>query len=224
VTRGVPSPRVRLGLKENWRQFALLVLVNAFVGGMVGLERTVVPLIGSEDFGLVLRTAIFSFIVTFGVVKAVSNLFAGGLADRFGRKRVLVAGWLLGAPVPLMIMYAPSWEWIVAANVLLGANQGLAWSMTVIMKIDLVGPRGRGLAVGLNEFAGYLAVGVTAFLTGYLASVYGLRPEPFYLGVAYIVLGLLVSLFVVRDTREHVRLEMEEHPRAEPVGLQGGLR
>jgi MFS family permease len=171
VSRGVPSPRVRLGLKENWQQFALLVLVNAFVGGMVGLERTVVPLIGSEDFGLVLRTAIFSFIVTFGVVKAVSNLFAGGLADRFGRKRVLVAGWLLGAPVPLMIMYAPSWEWIVAANVLLGANQGLAWSMTVIMKIDLVGPRGRGLAVGLNEFAGYLAVGVTAFLTGYLASV-----------------------------------------------------
>jgi MFS family permease len=212
VTREVPSPRVRLGLKENWRQFALLVLVNAFVGGMVGLERTVVPLIGSEDFGLVLRTAIFSFIVTFGVVKAVSNLFAGGLADRFGRKRVLVAGWLLGAPVPLMIMYAPSWEWIVAANVLLGANQGLAWSMTVLMKIDLVGPRGRGLAVGLNEFAGYLAVGVTAFLTGYLASVYGLRPEPFYLGVAYIVLGLLVSLFLVRDTREHVRLEMEEHP------------
>jgi MFS family permease len=221
VTRRVPSPRVRLGFKENWRQFALLVLVNAFVGGMVGLERTVVPLIGSEDFGLVLRTAIFSFIVTFGVVKAVSNLFAGGLADRFGRKRVLVAGWLLGAPVPLMIMYAPSWEWIVAANVLLGANQGLAWSMTVIMKIDLVGPRGRGLAVGLNEFAGYLAVGVTAFLTGYLASVYGLRPEPFYLGVAYIVLGLLVSLFLVRDTREHVRLEMEEHPsEPSPLGFR----
>jgi MFS family permease len=221
VTRGVPSPRVRLGLKENWRQFALLVLVNAFVGGVFGLERTVVPLIGSEDFGLVLRTAIFSFIVTFGVVKAVSNLFAGGLADRFGRKRVLVAGWLLGAPVPLMIMYAPSWEWIVAANVLLGANQGLAWSMTVIMKIDLVGPRGRGLAVGLNEFAGYLAVGVTAFLTGYLASVYGLRPEPFYLGVAYIVLGLLVSLFLVRDTREHVRLEMEEHPsEPSPLGFR----
>jgi MFS family permease len=212
VTRGVPSPRVRLGLKENWRQFALLVLVNAFVGGMVGLERTVVPLIGSEDFGLVLRTAILSFIVTFGLIKAFSNLFAGGLADRFGRKRVLVAGWLLGAPVPFMIMYAPSWEWIVAANVLLGANQGLAWSMTVIMKIDLVGPHGRGLAVGLNEFAGYLAVGGTAFLTGYLASVYGLRPEPFYLGVGYALLGLLISIFVIRDTREHVRLEMEEHP------------
>jgi MFS family permease len=221
VTRGVPSPRVRLGLKENWRQFALLVLVNAFVGGMVGLERTVVPLIGSEDFGLVLRTAILSFIVTFGLVKAFSNLFAGGLADRFGRKRVLVAGWLLGAPVPFMIMYAPSWEWIVAANVLLGANQGLAWSMTVIMKIDLVGPRGRGLAVGLNEFAGYLAVGGTAFLTGYLASVYGLRPEPFYLGVGYVVLGLLVSLFLVRDTREHVRLEMEEHPpEPSPLGFR----
>ena len=221
MTRGVPSSRVRLGLKENWRQFALLVLVNAFVGGMVGLERTVVPLIGSEDFGLVLRTAILSFIVTFGLIKAFSNLFAGGLADRFGRKRVLVAGWLLGAPVPFMIMYAPSWEWIVAANVLLGANQGLAWSMTVIMKIDLVGPRGRGLAVGLNEFAGYLAVGGTAFLTGYLASVYGLRPEPFYLGAGYVVLGLLVSLFLVRDTREHVRLEMEEHsPEPNPLGFR----
>jgi MFS family permease len=203
---------VRLGLKENWRQFALLVLVNAFVGGMVGLERTVVPLIGSEDFGLIFRTAIFSFIVTFGLVKAFSNLFAGGLADRFGRKKVLVAGWIFGLPVPFMIMLAPSWEWIVAANVLLGINQGLAWSMTVIMKIDLVGPRGRGLAVGLNEFAGYLAVGLTALATGYLAAAYGLRPEPFYLGVGYAFLGLLVSVFLVRDTREHVRLEMEEHP------------
>lgn len=207
-----PGPAVRLGLRENLGQFALLVLVNAFVGGMVGLERTVVPLIGTQEFGLVLRTAVFSFIVTFGLVKAVSNLFAGGLADRFGRKRVLVAGWLVGLPVPLILMYAPSWEWIVAANVLLGINQGLAWSMTVIMKIDLVGPRGRGLAVGLNEFAGYLAVGLTALATGYLASVYGLRPEPFYLGVAYTVLGLLVSVILVRDTREHIRLEMEEHP------------
>ena len=210
--RASSAPTVRLGLKENWRQFALLVLVNAFVGGMVGLERTVVPLIGSEQFGLVLRTAIFSFIVTFGVVKAFSNLFAGGLADRFGRKKVLVAGWVVGVPVPFMIMYAPSWEWIVAANALLGINQGLAWSMTVIMKIDLVGPRGRGLAVGLNEFAGYLAVGLTALATGYLAAAYGLRPEPFYLGAGYAVLGLLVSVFLVRDTREHVKLEMEEHP------------
>ena len=153
-----PGPAVQLGLKENWRQFALLVLVNAFVGGMVGLERTVMPLIGSEEFGLVLRTAIFSFIVSFGVVKAGSNLVSGALADSFSRKRVLVAGWLIGVPVPFMIMYAPSWRWIVAANVLLGVNQGLAWSMTVLMKIDLVGPRERGLAVGLNEFAGYLAV------------------------------------------------------------------
>ena len=207
-----PGPAVRLGLRENLGQFALLVLVNAFVGGMVGLERTVVPLIGTQEFGLVLRTAVFSFIVTFGLVKAVSNLFAGGLADRFGRKKVLVAGWLVGLPVPLILMYAPSWEWIVAANVLLGINQGLAWSMTVIMKIDLVGPRGRGLAVGLNEFAGYLAVGLTALATGYLASVYGLRPEPFYLGVAYALLGLLVTVFLVRDTREHVLLETEEHP------------
>jgi MFS family permease len=221
VTRGAPSPRVRLGLKENWRQFAILVLVNAFVGGMVGLERTVVPLIGSQEFGLVLRTAIFSFIVTFGLVKAFSNLFAGGLADRFGRKRILVAGWLLGVPVPFILIYAPSWEWIVTANVLLGVNQGLTWSMTVIMKIDLVGPRGRGLAVGLNEFAGYLAVGLTALATGYLASVYGLRPEPFYLGVAYALLGLLVSVFLVRDTREHVRLEMEEDPpESNPLGFR----
>ena len=203
---------IRLGLKENLGQFALLVLVNAFVGGMVGLERTVVPLIGTQEFGLVLRTAIFSFIVTFGLVKAVSNLFAGGLADRFGRKKVLVAGWAFGVPVPFMIMLAPSWEWIVAANVLLGINQGLAWSMTVIMKIDLVGLRGRGLAVGLNEFAGYLAVGLTALATGYLAAAYGLRPEPFYLGVAYALFGIVVSVFLVRDTREHVRLEMAEHP------------
>jgi MFS family permease len=210
--RGPSAPPVRLGLKENWRQFALLVLVNAFVGGMVGLERTVVPLVGSEEFGLVLRTAIFSFIVSFGVVKACSNLVSGALADSFSRKKVLVAGWLIGVPVPFMIMFAPSWGWIVGANVLLGVNQGLAWSMTVLMKIDLVGPRGRGLAVGLNEFAGYLAVGLTALATGYLASVYGLRPEPFYLGVAYVALGLLVSALLVRDTGEHVGLEMEAHP------------
>jgi MFS family permease len=178
----IPSRPSERSLKENLGQFSLLVLVNAFVGGMVGLERTVVPLIGSEEFGLILRTAIFSFIVTFGIIKALSNLFAGELADRFGRKKILVSGWIVGLPVPFMIMLAPSWEWIVAANVLLGINQGLAWSMTVVMKIDLVGPRGRGLAVGLNEFAGYLAVGLTALATGYLASAYGLRPEPFYLG------------------------------------------
>ena len=212
MTQAVTAARVRLGLKENWRQFAMLVLVNAFVGGMVGLERTVVPLVGSEEFGLVLRTAIFSFIVSFGVVKACSNLVSGVLADNFGRKKVLLAGWLIGVPVPFMIMLAPSWGWIVAANVLLGVNQGLTWSMTVLMKIDLVGPRGRGLAVGLNEFAGYLAVGLTALTTGYLASTYGLRPEPFYLGVAYVALGLVVSAFLVRDTGDHVSLEMESHP------------
>ena len=202
---------VRLGLRENAGQFSLLVLVNAFVGGMIGLERTVVPLVGAQEFGLVLKTAVFSFIVSFGVVKALSNLASGALADAFDRRRVLVSGWLLGVPVPFMIMLAPSWGWIVAANVLLGANQGLAWSMTVLMKIDLVGPRGRGLAVGLNEFAGYLAVGLTALATGYLASAYGLRPEPFYLGVAYVILGLLVSALLVRDTGEQVRLEMASH-------------
>lgn len=199
----------------------MLVLVNAFVGGMVGIERTVVPLVGSEEFGLVLRTAIFAFIVSFGVVKACSNLVSGVLADRYGRKKVLVAGWLVGVPVPFMIMFAPSWGWIVAANVLLGVNQGLAWSMTVLMKIDLVGPRGRGLAVGLNEFAGYLAVGLTALATGYLASTYGLRPEPFFLGVAYVALGLLVSAFLVRDTGEHVRVETESHPpEPSPLGFR----
>jgi MFS family permease len=212
IKEGGSAPDVRLGLKENWRQFSLLILVNAFVGGMVGLERTVVPLVGSQEFGLVLRTAIFSFIVSFGVVKAISNLLSGSLADTLGRKRVLVAGWVVGVPVPFVLMLAPSWGWIVAANVLLGANQGLAWSMTVLMKIDLVGPRQRGFATGLNEFAGYIAVGLTAMATGYLASVYGLRPEPFYLGVAYVLFGLLLSIFLVRDTGEHVRLEMESHP------------
>ena len=216
-----PAPSIRLGLRENLGQFCLLVLVNAFVGGMVGLERTVVSLIGSQQFGLVLKTAIFSFIVSFGIVKAFSNLLSGSLADRIGRKKVLVAGWIVGVPVPFMIMFAPSWGWIVGANVLLGVNQGLAWSMTVLMKIDLVGPRGRGLAVGLNEFAGYLAVGLTALATGYLASAYGLRPQPFYLGVGYVILGLLVSIFLVRDTSEHVRLEMRSHPPEQsPLGFR----
>lgn len=198
---------VRLGLKENWRQFALLVLINAFVGGLVGIERTVVPLIGSEEFHIGSTTLITSFIISFGVVKAFANLVSGQLADTWGRKRVLVIGWLLGLPVPFMIVAAPSWEWVMAANVLLGLSQGFAWSMTVIMKIDLVGPKGRGLAVGLNEFAGYFAVGATAFFTGYLASRYGLRPVPIYLGVGYAVLGTLLSILVVRDTREQVRIE-----------------
>ncbi|BCH35659.1 MFS transporter [Mesorhizobium sp. L-8-10] len=202
---------IRLGLKENWRQFALLVLINAFVGGMVGIERTVVPLIGSEEFGIASTTLVVSFIVSFGVVKAFANLVSGQFADRWGRKRVLVLGWLFGLPVPFMILWAPDWNWIVAANALLGVSQGLAWSMTVIMKVDLVGPKGRGLAVGLNEFAGYFAVGVTAFLTGWLAAEHGLRPVPIYLGVGYAILGTVLSIFVVQDTRGHVRLETAKH-------------
>lgn len=205
---------VRLGLRENWRQFALLILINAFVGGMVGIERTVVPLIGSEEFRIQSTTLITSFIVSFGLVKACANLVSGQLADTWGRKRVLVLGWVLGLPVPFMIIGAPTWEWIIAANVLLGVSQGFAWSMTVLMKVDLVGPKGRGLAVGLNEFAGYFAVGLTAFLTGYLASRYGLRPVPIYLGAAYAVAGTLLSILVVRDTRHHVSVEAGGHAAA----------
>src|SRR6516164_8843833 len=206
---------IALGLRENWQQFSLLVLINAFVGGMVGLERTLVPLIGSETFQLASAAAVTSFIISFGVVKASTNLVSGQLADTWGRKKTLVLGWMVGLPVPFLIMWAPAWGWIVAANALLGVNQGLAWSMTVIMKVDLVGPRQRGLAVGLNEFAGYLAVGLTAFLTGYLATLYGLRPVPFYLGIGYAAAGLLLSVWVVRDTREHVALERRQHPRIE---------
>ena len=202
---------IRLGLRENWQQFALLVLVNAFVGGMVGLERTVVPLIGAQEFRIASTTLVTSFIVSFGIVKAIANLVSGHFADVYGRKHVLIAGWLVGLPVPFMLGWGPSWGWIIAANALLGVNQGLAWSMTVIMKVDLVGPKSRGLAVGLNEFAGYLAVGITAFLTGYIAERYGLRPQPFYLGVGYVVLGLLLSLAAVRDTRHHVKLESAQH-------------
>ena len=207
MTATESAPSVSLGLRANWPQFSLLVLINAFVGGMVGLERTVVPLIGSEEFKIASTTLVVSFIVSFGVIKALANLVSGHLADVCGRKRVLVVGWLFGLPVPFMVMWAPSWEWVIAANALLGINQGFAWSMTVIMKVDLVGPKSRGLAVGLNEFAGYLAVGVTAFLTGYIAAHYGLRPAPFYLGIAYAILGLGLSVLLVRDTREHVRLE-----------------
>jgi MFS family permease len=213
VSASSAGSSVRLGLKENWQQFSLLLAINAFVGGMVGLERTVVPLIGSEEFHLASTTLIVSFIVGFGVIKALANLISGQLADSWGRKRVLVLGWLVGLPVPFMIIWAPNWGWVIAANALLGINQGFAWSMTVIMKIDLVGPKSRGLAVGLNEFAGYLAVGVTAFLTGYLAAQYGLRPVPIYLGVGYAVLGAALSILLVRDTRDHVRLEVSGHAR-----------
>ena len=220
IGQPVQSGGVTLGLRANWRQFTLLILINAFVGGMVGLERTVVPLIGSEEFRIASTTLVVSFIVSFGVIKALANLVSGQLADTWGRKRVLVIGWLFGLPVPFIIMWAPSWEWVIAANALLGINQGFAWSMTVIMKIDLVGPKSRGLAVGLNEFAGYLAVGVTAFLTGYIAAHYGLRPYPFYLGIGYAAFGLVLSVFLVRDTRDHVRLESGRNQKpAEPVGF-----
>jgi MFS family permease len=208
----VPSPSVaasaiRLGLRENWQQFSLLVLINAFVGGMVGLERTIVPLLAQQEFGLASRTIALSFIVSFGVVKAFANLFAGRLSDRVGRKQILVVGWLFGLPVPIIIMLAPSWDWIVLANVLLGINQGLCWSTTVIMKIDLVGPARRGLAMGLNEAAGYLAVAGAALASGYLAATYGLRPEPFYLGVVFAVAGLVLSLLFVQESRGHARYE-----------------
>jgi MFS family permease len=224
VARGGPSTpassAVRLGLRENWQQFSLLVLINAFVGGMVGLERTVVPLVGSETFKIASTTIVVSFIVSFGVVKALANLVSGHFADIYGRRHMLILGWLIGLPVPFMIAWGPSWGWVVAANALLGINQGFAWSMTVIMKVDLVGPRSRGLAVGLNEFAGYLSVGITAFLTGYIAERHGLRPAPFYLGMLYAVLGLGLSILLVRDTRDHVGLEISHRASAaETVGF-----
>jgi MFS family permease len=219
MSTGGAVPVIRLGLRENWPQFSLLVLVNAFVGGMVALERTVVPLIGSEEFKIASTTIVVSFIVSFGVVKALANLVSGHFADIYGRKHMLVLGWLIGLPVPFMIGWGPNWAWVVAANALLGINQGFAWSMTVIMKVDLVGPKSRGLAVGLNEFAGYLSVGLTAFLTGYIAQRYGLRPAPFYLGIGYAALGLALSIALVADTRGHVGLELSRH--ANPVDSVG---
>jgi MFS family permease len=202
-----PPPSLRLGLGANRGQFALLVGVNAFVGAMVGLERAVLPLLAQADFGVVSKTVVLSFLISFGAVKALANLFTGRLADRVGRKPLLVAGWLAGLPVPLLIVWAPTWGWIVFANVLLGINQGLCWSTTVIMKIDLVGPTRRGLAMGLNEFAGYVALSLAALLAAYLAAAHGLRPAPFYPGVAFAVAGLLLSVFAVRETHGHARTE-----------------
>src|SRR3989442_9125249 len=198
---------VQLGLRANWRQFTLLVIVNAFVGGMVGLERSIVPLLGYQVFGLASTTAVLSFIVSFGIVKALANLFAGRLSDRIGRKGVLITGWLFGLPVPFLIIFAPSWGWVVFANVLLGINQGLCWSTTVIMKIDLVGPARRGLAMGINEAAGYIAVSLAAIAAGYLAATYALRPQPFLLGIGFALAGLLLSLLFVRESHGHARHE-----------------
>ena len=211
--------RARLGLRENLAQFSLLVVVNAFVGAMVGMERTILPSIAEHDFHLAAKTAVLSFIVVFGVTKALTNYLAGRLSDRFGRKHVLVAGWLVAAPVPLLLMWAPSWSWVLFANAFLGVSQGLTWSTTVIMKIDLVGPQKRGLAMGLNEFAGYVAVAGSALATGLVAARYGLRPEPFYLGVAFVVLGLLLSVIVVRETKDHVAVESTLHGELSPQEL-----
>jgi MFS family permease len=202
---------VRLGLRENLAQFSLLVVVNAFVGAMVGMERAILPPIAEQEFALTAKTAVLSFIVVFGITKAFTNYLAGRLSDRFGRKHVLVAGWLVAAPVPFLLMWAPTWSWILAANALLGVSQGLTWSTTVIMKIDLAGAKDRGLAMGLNEFAGYFAVAGSALATGYVAARYGLRPEPFYLGVAFVAIGLALSVLLVRETRHHVAEEARQH-------------
>ena len=210
-TAGPPTSHVRLGLGENLPQFVLLVAVNALVGGMIGQERTVLPLLAEREFGVTGFTATLTFIAAFGAVKAATNFFAGTLSDRFGRKPVLVGGWLVGAPVPLLLMWAPSWGWVVAANVLLGVNQGLTWSTTVIMKIDLVGPERRGLAMGLNEAAGYGAVAATALATGWIADAHGLRPAPFLLGLAFAGLGLGLSQAFVRETRGHAEHEAANH-------------
>ena len=196
-----------LGLRANLSQFALLVLVNALVGAMIGLERTILPAIAERDFALSAHSAVISFIAVFGVSKALTNYLAGRLSDAWGRKPVLLAGWLAAAPVPLLLIWAPSWGWVLAANALLGVSQGLTWSTTVIMKIDLAGPSQRGLAMGLNEFAGYFAVAASALATAQIAAAWGLRPHPFYLGIGFALAGLMLSLFLVRETRGHATLE-----------------
>lgn len=198
---------VTLGLRENWKQFSILVIVNAFVGGMVGLERTIIPKFAELEFGIELKSAILSFIVAFGVSKAITNYFTGKLANRFGRKNLLILGWIIALPIPFILINATSWNWVIFANLLLGINQGLTWSSTVVMKIDLVGEKDRGFAMGLNEFAGYFAVGVVAFLTGYIAERNGVTPYPFYLGIVISIVGLLASILFVRDTMAFVKKE-----------------
>jgi MFS family permease len=213
----LPGPEPVLGLRQNLGQFSLLVLVNAFVGGMVGLERVILPLIAEREFGLVSKSVILSFIVGFGFVKALTNLAAGRFSDRIGRKGLLVGGWIVGLPVPFLLMWAPSWGWVTVANFLLGINQGLCWSTTVIMKIDLVGPQRRGLAMGLNEFSGYFAVSLAALASGYIAASYGLRPAPFYLGIGIAAMGLFLSIFFIRETHGHARHEAKGAGGAEHV-------
>ena len=198
---------VQLGLRENWKQFTLLVIINAFVGGMIGLERSILPRIAEVEFQVAAKTAILSFIIVFGIVKAITNYFTGALANKIGRKNLLTTGWLFGIPVPFILMFANSWDWIVAANVLLGINQGLTWSSTVVMKIDLVGEKQRGFAMGLNEFAGYMALAAVAFLTSWVASEYGLRPYPFYMGIALSLLGFFSCWLLVKDTKYHIAAE-----------------
>jgi MFS family permease len=202
--------KVKLGLKENWLQFTILVIVNAFVGGMVGLERTIFPKFAEMEFGVASKTAILSFIIAFGITKAITNYFTGKLANKYGRKNLLIIGWLFAIPIPFILIYAPSWNWVIFANVLLGINQGLTWSSTVVMKIDLVGEKDRGLAMGINEFAGYFAVGIMAFLTGMIAQKYGVTPYPFYLGIGISIIGLLLSILFVRDTRAFVNIEQKK--------------
>lgn len=205
------APSVKLGLKENIGQFSLLVLINAFVGAMVGLERTILPQLGQEEFHVLAKTAILSFIVVFGLTKALTNYFAGRLSDQMGRRRVLILGWIFAIPVPFILIWAPSWNWIIFANLFLGISQGLTWSTTVIMKIDLVGPEKRGFAMGLNEFAGYFSVALSAWATGYIASKFSVRPEPFYLGIFYVVVGLFLSVFFSKETLHYAHHESKNY-------------
>src|SRR6266545_2030281 len=220
MTTSSAPPAVTLGLRANLAQFSLLVAVNALVGGMIGQERTVLPLLADQVFALNAFTASLTFIVVFGFTKAATNLAAGALSDRYGRRPVLVAGWLIGVPVPLLLIWAPSWWWVIAANVLLGVNQGLTWSTTIVMKIDLVGPARRGLAMGFNEAAGYLALAVTSAATGWLAAAHGLRPAPFLLGLAFAALGLGLSIVFVRETHHHARHEAANHAHDDLPGWQ----
>lgn len=201
--------KIKHGLKENWKQFSLLVVINAFVGAMIGLERSILSPLAEQEFGIASKTAIFSFIIVFGITKAICNYFTGRLANKIGRKNLLIIGWLFALPIPFILIHAQHWNWILFANILLGINQGLTWSMAVVMKIDLVGSKKRGLAVGINEFSGYASVGVVAFLTGYIANNFGIRPYPFYLGIGFSIIGLVLSVFFVQDTKYHVSSEAQ---------------